>query len=1066
MTLLLCLALLAHPATAFAVSENGTSLSGDEAVISADEASVSENGSEGTASDDTVSFPVSGDEVPGDEVSGDETAVSEDEVRVSEDEIPVSVDAVTKAEVPSYEEEIEELNGILSNGNVYGVIINPEGCPLFEEPAESAKVRAKLPCANTVLLWKAVYEEGGLWFEVASCEGEAESRGFVRRQEFVCVDGDFCGWENRKSGVEENTFGVMSTGGSGAFSADILEIQAQESFENFPAAYRDKLGALHASHTNWVFVPQKHSVATLDEAVAGEYADRNRNWIPKSAPDSYKEGAADSSGYWFYASKSAIKHYMNPINFFDEGHVFMFEQLGYNSKYHSKEGVQSILNNTFMKGDIPGDSKSRTYADAFMEIGKNRSLSPYHLASRVRLEQGVNGTSDMISGKYPGFEGYYNYFNIKASGKTAEEVLKNGLTYAKQKGWNTRFKSLDGGAEFLGSGYISAGQDTGYLEKWDLIDPLYTHQYMQNVMAPYTESATTYNQYRSAGTLKNAFVFKIPVFTDAKDPDSIPKDSVTKFTPSVTLTQISKPNLFFTGDEYAGYAKFRVNSNFDIYGVTDREKTKENAAGDPYFAVSSFEKGILTLKTVNRNAGNSKSVYKKVFATVSGEGPDGDVSINVSTEVLKKYEKPVIKAGAVSFVEGFDVAYSVLTDSAKNTLKLPEDMKVTCGDPGIICTADAASGRIRVQKGASFEPGKKKFLLSSALWAGDIAVTANVKDVAKPAVTLLKSSAVINTNVPAGHGGVDVRIIRTEGFSTDIDVLIEGANAKTEEALGSLINASYKDGVLSLAGMGAGADPGTYKLKLTPSYRGSDGQMYPLKPQKFTVKVTDRELSAALGLKKSGTINIVNRDASCVRYVPSVTNTGCGAVSGAVIENAGAAALFEAAYLEKGDIAPDRKVVTAKAGTIVIGAKEGVLLSNGEKYPVTLKITMKNGVEIKKEVTGRPLQKPAKIYCNLKKATMTRQTSTSRNIAIISKGGTPGNTVIKNVVLKDDSAGRFFTFTGTDAKNGTVRRFEGQLKLSDTSIKNGTYRVKFLVTLVDHAQNVNPVTVSTTVRVK
>ncbi|MBO4374504.1 MAG: hypothetical protein J5829_05310 [Lachnospiraceae bacterium] len=1060
MTLLLCCALLLHPATAFAVE--GPAVSADQAMtVSADQ---------GISEDSAVSedAAVSGDGAAVLEdtlVSGDEVAVSEGDA-VSADVIAVSEDAVSGEHISSYDEEVAALNAVLSEGAVYGVITDPDGCDLSVSSGEPAGAVTKLPCANTVLLLRAVLEEGQLWFEVSSFVGDCEYRGFVKRQSFVCTDGEFCEWENRSAGFESDFVGVMSTDSGKAFSSDVLESQAQDSFENFPASYRDKLAALHASHPNWVFVPQTHSVTTLDEAVEGEYADRNRNWIPKSAPDSYKEGAADSGGYWFYASKAAIKHYMNPVNFFDEGHVFMFEQLGYNSKYHTQDGVQSILNNTFMSGAIPDDAKSRTYAEAFMEIGKSRSLSPYHLASRVRLEQGVNGTSEMISGKYPGYEGYYNYFNIKASGKSAEEVLKNGLSYAKSQGWNTRYRSLNGGAGFLGNNYISVGQDTGYLEKFDLIDPLYTHQYMQNVMAPYTEAATTYSQYKSAGSLKNAFVFKIPVFTDAKDPDAIPKDSVEKFTPTVTLTQISKPNLFFVDDKYTGYAKFKVTSNFDISSISDREKTKENAAGDPYFSVMSFENGILTLKTENRNADNSRSTYKKFFGSVSGGSVAGEVNVNISTEVLKKYEKPVMKAGSTAFIEGIDTAYLVPVDAGNNTVKLPADLSVRCDDAGITCQAEASKNRIRLEKGTAFEPGKKTFLLSSALWSQDLALTANVKETAKPSVSLVKSSAVINTNVPKEYGTTNVRVIRTEGFATDIDVAVEGWNAKANEALGSTINASYSDGILSLAGMGAGADPGKYILKLTPSYRGSDGQMYPLKALKFTVKVTDKELSSALVLKKSGTINIVNRETTCVKYVPSVTNTGCGAVSEASIENADAAALFEAGYYEKGDITPDRKAVTNNAGMIVITAKEGVILNSGESYSIVLKVTMSNKLSISREVKVKPLQKPARIYCNLKKATMTRTTSVSRNIAIISKGGTPHNTVIKSVALKDDRTGGYFTFVGTGAANGSLRRFEGQLWLTDASIKNGTYTVKFLVTLVDQAQNAKPVTVTTTIRVK
>ena len=107
-----------------------------------------------------------------------------------------------------------------------------------------------------------------------------------------------------------------------------------------------------------------------------------------------------------------------------------------------------------MKGNVPGDPSGRTYAQVIFQSGKSRGLSPFNQAARVIQVQGVNGTSAMISGTYSGYEGYYNHYNIGASGTTNAEVLKNGLTYAKNKGWNTRTKSLEGGAAFIGNGYI------------------------------------------------------------------------------------------------------------------------------------------------------------------------------------------------------------------------------------------------------------------------------------------------------------------------------------------------------------------------------------------------------------------------------------------------------------------------------------------------------------------------------------------------------------------------------------------------------------------------------------
>lgn len=52
-----------------------------------------------------------------------------------------------------------------------------------------------------------------------------------------------------------------------------------------------------------------------------------------------------------------------------------------------------------------------------------------------------------------------------------------------------------GGAKWIGSGYISRGQFTSYLKKFN-VNPkadsaLYNHQYQTNIAAPSSESVTT-----------------------------------------------------------------------------------------------------------------------------------------------------------------------------------------------------------------------------------------------------------------------------------------------------------------------------------------------------------------------------------------------------------------------------------------------------------------------------------------------------------------------------------------------------------------------------------------------
>ena len=82
---------------------------------------------------------------------------------------------------------------------------------------------------------------------------------------------------------------------------------------------------------------------------------------------------------------------------------------------------------------------------------------------------------------------------------TASAVV-NGLKYAAKtdaatlRPWNTRMKSVIGGAIYIGSRYINRGQNTIYYEKFDMVTP-YTHQYMTNVLAPRSESSTASQAY-------------------------------------------------------------------------------------------------------------------------------------------------------------------------------------------------------------------------------------------------------------------------------------------------------------------------------------------------------------------------------------------------------------------------------------------------------------------------------------------------------------------------------------------------------------------------------------------
>lgn len=452
--------------------------------------------------------------------------------------------------------------------------------------------------------------------------------------------------------------------------------------QGFPESYKPALRQLHADHPSWVFTAF-HTNLDWTTVIDNEMT-FTRNLVPDTSayPSSYKDTtlakAYDwenscwfvlSDPYWVQASRQAVEYYMDPRNFLTEKYMFQFELETFSNEVQNLEGVEKILEGTFMShalvdgtdtaadneyifsdtysvkdtylcgltykttvktllaglrsdagtlrvvtsdgrvktadeyvgtgdfvqvvssasangqivagcpvllfGDLDGDgqvnsvdraylkmyilgkyslsdiqvkaadvnqdgavnsidraylkmqvsgkytidqlckTESLTYGELFMQVGEELNVSPYTLASRVRQEQGTAGTSALISGTVEGYEGYYNYFNIQAYGETREEIIKNGMEEAKANGWDTRYKAIVGGATKLAQNYILQGQDTLYLQKFDVDGQkygYYWHQYMQNLLAAANEGLNVYKAYSNMGALDQSFVFKIPVY--------------------------------------------------------------------------------------------------------------------------------------------------------------------------------------------------------------------------------------------------------------------------------------------------------------------------------------------------------------------------------------------------------------------------------------------------------------------------------------------------------------------------------------------------------------------------
>lgn len=234
---------------------------------------------------------------------------------------------------------------------------------------------------------------------------------------------------------------------------------------------------------------------------------------------------------WRCASEAAISYYIDPRNWINDEYIFQFENLSYNKEIHTTEGVQKIIanmgymqTNTYRKTDGSIGTLEKSYAQIIMEAAIEAQISPYHLAARLKQEQGTGSKpGSTATGEYPGFEGYYNFMNIKASGKKDDEVIRRGLQHAKDKGWTNPEISIKEGAKVLAKDYINEGADTIYLQKFDVDclgdNTLFTYQYMQNVSVCLTEGRTARNTYKELGFIENAIEFRIPVY---KNMPSIP----------------------------------------------------------------------------------------------------------------------------------------------------------------------------------------------------------------------------------------------------------------------------------------------------------------------------------------------------------------------------------------------------------------------------------------------------------------------------------------------------------------------------------------------------------------
>ena len=281
---------------------------------------------------------------------------------------------------------------------------------------------------------------------------------------------------------------------------------------NFPESYRPALIELHNKYPNWRFVPDNVNCG-FEQSVQLQMSEMRKQVHVSSHPISWRsmgKGAYDwsantwivTNGGWTGASREAIRYYMDPRNFLNSSEIYMFLMQSYGNVTYTADGLRSIVANTFLNTD--------EYINIILNAGKQSGISPYIIASKIIQEQGSQGGDNaLVSGVY----GYYNFFNFGASGSNTQEVIANGIETAKNNGWDTKEKSIVGGAKKLADGYVEVGQDTYYYQDFNVhFTKKLWHQYAQAVHDARNKGLSLQKEY--ADKTNYTLVFRIPVFKD------------------------------------------------------------------------------------------------------------------------------------------------------------------------------------------------------------------------------------------------------------------------------------------------------------------------------------------------------------------------------------------------------------------------------------------------------------------------------------------------------------------------------------------------------------------------
>lgn len=244
---------------------------------------------------------------------------------------------------------------------------------------------------------------------------------------YLKTEGDWCMVEQ------------LNTGKVGYVHRDYLRWEWLQT--TAPEEYKGAIDALQKVHPNWTF----------------EFADVEMTYAE----------ALETYG-------SANAQYIDPLNYLAEDKIFaMLDIDSYTPSHWTDEGIAAIWANE------AAISKAQA-VEYFTAASESLWMNPYYIACRAALESGY-GTSRFAKGTVSGYEGYYNFFGIQCYDSNPTV----GAAYAKKRNWNSVFRSIVEGANWVKDQYLDRGAQTPYFFRFAGFQ---NKVYMSDVQAPLKEA--------------------------------------------------------------------------------------------------------------------------------------------------------------------------------------------------------------------------------------------------------------------------------------------------------------------------------------------------------------------------------------------------------------------------------------------------------------------------------------------------------------------------------------------------------------------------------------------------